>query len=69
MVLAHDSPGKVAAEAPGLLLAIGQALVRTAPAVGAERIHQADPVHEYRRQARRLLERYGEGQTCHGWTG
>lgn len=73
-VLAHDCPGQVAAEAPRLLLSIGQAIeraeaerererrleaVRTAPAERLWGQGPADPVHEYRRQARRLLERYG----------
>ena len=74
-VLAHDCPGQVAAEAPRLLLAIGQAIeeaaskrerarrleaVRTAPTERLWGHGPADPVHEYQRQARRLLERYGD---------
>jgi hypothetical protein len=74
-VLAHDCPGQVAADAPRLLLAIGQAIeetaskrerarrleaVRTAPADRLGAYGQPDPVHEYQRQARRLLERYGD---------
>jgi hypothetical protein len=75
-VLAHDCPGQVAAEAPRLLLAVGQALeqagaererarrleaLRTAPAERLWGHGQADPVREYQRQARRLLELYGSG--------
>ena len=75
-VLAHDCSGQVAAEAPRLLLNIGQLLekaeaererarrleaVRTAPAERLWGQGPADPVHEYQRQARRLLECYGAG--------
>ena len=75
-MLAHDCPDQVATEAPRLLLSIGQVLekaeaererarrleaVRTAPAERLWGQGPADPVHEYQRQARRLLERYGEG--------
>ena len=75
-VLAHDCPGRVAADAPRLLLVVGQVLeqaaaerererrlevLRTAPAERLWGHGPADPVHEYRRQARRLLERYGIG--------
>ena len=35
--------------------------VRAASAEGLTGLGAADPVHEYRRQARRLLERYGDG--------
>ena len=75
-VLAHDCPGQVAVEAPRLLLSIGQVLekaeaererarrleaLRTAPAERLWGQGPPDPVHEYQRQARRLLERYGAG--------
>jgi hypothetical protein len=74
-VLAHECPGQVAAQAPGLLLAVGQELeqaaaqrerarrleaLRTAPADRLWGHGQPDPVQEYQRQARRLLERYGD---------
>ena len=74
-VLAHDCPGQVAAEAPQMVAAVGKMFdqaadererkrrldaVRAAPAEGLTGHGAADPVHEYRRQARRLLERYGD---------
>ena len=74
-VLAHDCPGQVAADAPRVLRAAEMAIdeqairrerqrrleaVRAAPGEAMGRFGQADPVREYQRQARRLLERYGE---------
>ena len=73
-MLAPDCPGQVAAEAPRLLLGVGQVLekaeaerererrleaLRTAPAERLWGHGLADPVYEYRRQAGRLLDRYG----------
>jgi hypothetical protein len=75
-VLAHECSGQVAAQGPGLLVAVGQELeqsasqrerarrletLRTAPAERLWGHGQPDPLQEYQRQARRLLEQYGAG--------
>ena len=70
-VLAHDCPGKVAAVAPAFLERLEQALDQAAAREERHRRMEAirtaelgdgmqhDPVHEYRRQAQRLIGRYG----------
>ena len=72
-VLAHDCPGKPATAAPALLERIGQGLDRVEAQKERQGRLEAlegykspghgwasDPGHEYRRQAQRLMQRYGK---------
>ena len=71
-VLAHDCPGRAATAAPAYLERIEQGLDRAA--AGKERQKRLEalqgvqtgygagnPLHEYQKQAQRLLKRFGEG--------
>ena len=72
-VLAHDCPGKPAERAQALLETVGQGLARAeAEKARSARLEAlegykspghgwySDPSHEYQRQAKRLMERYGK---------
>jgi hypothetical protein len=72
-VLAHDCPGKPAERAQALLETVGQGLARVeAEKARSARLEAlegykspghgwySDPSHEYQRQAKRLMERYGK---------
>lgn len=72
-VLAHDCPGKPAERAQALLETVGQGLARVeAEKARSARLEAlegykspghgwySDPGHEYRRQAQRLMRRYGK---------
>ena len=72
-VLAHECPGKVATAAPAYLERIGQGLDREEAQKERQTRLEAlegykspgygwtsDPGHEYRKQARRLMQRYGK---------
>ena len=72
-VLAHDCPGKPAERAQALLETVGQGLARAeAEKARSARLEalegykspghgwHSDPGHEYQRQAKRLIERYGK---------
>lgn len=71
-VLAHESPGKLAEMAPELLKTAQELVFQAEAALESKKRLEAlegfkplghgwmsDPVHEYKRQAQQLLERYG----------